>query len=303
MPTPVIAVVGSAMMDLTAYTDVIPAPGQTVVGKNFVTGFGGKGANQSVISAKCGADVVFIGSVGNDSFGDSIIENFNSVGVRSSFVTRSGNQTSVAHITVDTSGENRIIIVSNADQQLDPNSVYKAIMSIPNLSAVVAGHEISEEVIKEAFTAAKEKDCVTILNPAPYKSIPSEILSNTDYLIPNETEFCEMQKIKSIDNYDFTNAVFTSNIIVTLGEKGAIFKPKTGEQLSVTAPKVNVVDTTGAGDAFVGSFVSALLFGADAKTAIKFAIEVASLSVTKAGAQSSYPDKSEIASLRKSLII
>lgn len=237
MTTPVIAVVGSAMMDLTAYTDVIPAPGQTVIGKNFVTGFGGKGANQAVLSAKCGADVVFIGSVGNDSFGDSIIENFNSVGVTSSFVTRSGKQTSVAHITVDAFGENRIIVVSNADQQLDPNTVYKAIMSIPNLSAVVAGHEISEEVIKQAFKAAKERDCVTVLNPAPYRSISSEILSNTDYLIPNETEFCEMQNIKSLDNYDFTNTVFTANIIVTLGEKGAIFQPKSGEQVSVTAPR------------------------------------------------------------------
>lgn len=303
MIPPVIAVVGSAMMDLTAYTDLIPAPGQTVVGKNFVTGFGGKGANQAVISAKCGADVFFIGSVGNDSFGDSIIENFNSVGVASDFITRSGEQTSVAHITVDAAGENRIIVISNADQQLDPAAVYKAVISIPNLSAVVAGHEISDEVIRQAFKAGKERGCVTVLNPAPYRSISSEILGDTDYLIPNETEFCEMQSIKSIDNYEFTKAVFASNIIVTLGEQGAIFKPKTGEQLSVAAPKVDVVDTTGAGDAFVGSFVSALLFGADAKTAIKFAIEVASRSVTKAGAQSSYPDKSEITSLQKSLII
>jgi ribokinase len=293
----VIAVVGSAMMDLTAYADVLPEPGQTLAGQLFTTGFGGKGANQAVMAAHCGAEVHFIGKLGNDVFGKTIADNFVKVGIHSEFVDRSETPNGVAHIWVDGNGENRIIIIPGANHEIEAAKALAAINSIKDLSVVVAQCEIKQEVTLVAFKAAKARGCTTILNPAPYQEISGELLALCDWIIPNETEFRELHG--ELPTSDETLKGFRPgrNSIVTLGSQGAVFISAGGQLTKVGAPKVTAVDTTGAGDAFVGTFAYSLASGKDPVTAMTLGIKVASLSVTRKGAQSSYPHQAEIATL------
>jgi ribokinase len=293
----VIAVVGSAMMDLTAYADVLPEPGQTLAGQLFTTGFGGKGANQAVMAAHCGAEVHFIGKLGKDVFGAAIADNFVKVGIHSEYVDRSETPTGVAHIWVDGNGENRIIIIPGANHEIEIAKAVEAINTIQDLSVVVAQCEIKQEVTLAAFKAAKARGCTTILNPAPYQEISAELLALCDWIIPNETEFRELH-----GELPTTDAILQSfrpgkNSIVTLGSQGAVYVSADGQLTKVGAPKVTAVDTTGAGDAFVGTFAYSLASGKDPATAMTLGIKVASLSVTKKGAQSSYPHQAEISTL------
>ena len=293
----VIAVVGSAMMDLTAYAEVLPEPGQTLAGQLFTTGFGGKGANQAVMAAHCGAEVHFIGKLGNDVFGNAIADNFVKVGINSQYVGRSHTPNGVAHIWVDGNGENRIIIIPGANHEIEIDKATEAINSIIDLSVVVAQCEIKQEVTLAAFKAAKARGCTTILNPAPYQEISVELLALCDWIIPNETEFRELHG--ELPTSDETLKSFRpgKNSIVTLGSQGAVYISTDGHLTKVVAPKVTAVDTTGAGDAFVGSFAYSLASGKDPVAAMTLGIKVATLSVTRKGAQSSYPYQAEIATL------
>lgn len=297
MSKAVIAVVGSAMIDLTAYAKVIPAPGQTLEGDLFTTGFGGKGANQAVIAAHCGAHVHFVGKVGNDLFGDSIAENFKKLGIGSEFLERSDTPNGVAHIWVDANGENRIVIIPGANYEIESKKAVDAIESIADLSVVVAQCEIKQEVTLAAFTAAKKRGCVTILNPAPYQPLSNELLEVTDWIIPNETEFKELLGQAPSNDEVLKGFRPGKNSIVTLGAEGAVLIASNGNLTRVSAPKVNAVDTTGAGDAFVGVFAFGLASGKSPEDAIKLGIKVASMSVTRKGAQSSYPSQAEIETL------
>jgi ribokinase len=297
MSKAVIAVVGSAMIDLTAYATVIPAPGQTLEGELFTTGFGGKGANQAVIAAHCGAEVHFVGKLGKDLFGDSISENFKKLGIEAKYVERSETPNGVAHIWVDANGENRIVIIPGANYKIESKKATEAIESIADLAVVVAQCEIKQDVTLAAFSAAKKRGCITILNPAPYQPLSEELLAVTDWIIPNETEFKELH-----GHFPTSDEVLKSfrpgkNSIVTLGSEGAVLITSDGNLTRVSAPKVNAVDTTGAGDAFVGVFAFALASGKNAEHAMKLGIKVASMSVTRKGAQSSYPSQAEIETL------
>ncbi len=297
MNAPVIAVVGSAMMDLTAYADVLPEAGQTLAGQLFTTGFGGKGANQAVMAAHCGAQVHFIGKLGKDVFGDAIADNFIKVGINSEYVDRSETPNGVAHIWVDGQGENRIIIIPGANHEIEVTRAVESINSITDLQIVIAQCEIKQEVTVAAFRAAKARGCTTILNPAPFQELSTELLDLTDWLIPNETEFRELHG--SLPSSDEILKSFRpgKNSIVTLGSEGAVYISPQGQLHRVSAPKVTAVDTTGAGDSFVGSFAFSLASGKDPVDAMGFGIKVASSSVTRKGAQSSYPDQAEIATL------
>lgn len=297
MTDAVIAVVGSAMMDLTAYAEVLPEPGQTLAGQLFTTGFGGKGANQAVMAAQCGAQVHFIGKLGNDVFGSAIAENFVKVGIHSQYVDRSETPNGVAHIWVDGNGENRIIIIPGANHEIDPAKAVDAINAIADLQIVVAQCEIKQEVTTAAFRAAKARGCITILNPAPYQQLSAELLQLTDWLIPNETEFRELHGSLPTSDEILKSFRPGKSSIVTLGSEGAVYITPSGELHRVSAPKVVAVDTTGAGDCFVGGFAFSLASGKDPVEAMRFGIKVASFSVTKKGAQSSYPDQAEIATL------
>lgn len=297
MKPAVIAVVGSAMMDLTAYAQILPEPGQTLAGQHFTTGFGGKGANQAVMAAHCGAEVHFIGKLGEDVFGGSILENFVKVGINTDYVERSKTPTGIAHIWVDGDGENRIIIIPGANHEIEIEKAVDAINSIKDLSIVVAQCEIKQEVTLNAFRAAKARGCTTILNPAPYQEISPELLELCDWIIPNETEFREL--FGQLPTSDEILKIFRpgKNSIVTLGSQGAVYISADSQLTKVSAPKVTAIDTTGAGDAFVGAFAYSLASGSDPVSAMTLGIKVASISVTRKGAQSSYPDQAEIATL------
>jgi ribokinase len=297
MSAPVVAVVGSAMMDLTAYADVLPEPGQTLAGQLFTTGFGGKGANQAVMAALCGADVHFIGKLGDDVFGTAIAENFVKVGINSDFVETSSTPNGVAHIWVDGNGENRIIIIPGANHEIEISKAIGAINSIDNLSVVIAQCEIKQEVTLATFKAAKARGCTTILNPAPFQEISAALLELCDWIIPNETEFRELHGELPTNDEILKSFRPGKNSIVTLGSKGAVYISADGQIHHAPAPKVTAVDTTGAGDSFVGSFAFGLASGKDPIEAMKLGIAIASLSVTRKGAQSSYPNQTEIATL------
>ena len=297
MSKAVVAVVGSAMMDLTAYAPVLPEPGQTLVGELFTTGFGGKGANQAVIAAHCGAEVHFIGKIGNDLFGDSIATNFSTLGINSYFVERTDTPTGIAHIWVDGNGENRIIIIPGANHEIEITKAVAAINGIDNLSVVIAQCEIKQEVTLAVFSAAKTRGCITILNPAPYQELSQELLELCDWIIPNETEFRELHG--QLPSSDEILKTFRpgKNSVVTLGSLGAALINADGSIIRTSAPTVDVIDTTGAGDAFVGTFAYALASGKSSADALALGIKTASLSVTKKGAQSSYPTQAEISTL------
>jgi ribokinase len=293
----VIAVVGSAMIDLTAYVKTIPVAGQTLEGELFTTGFGGKGANQAVIAAHCGAEVHFVGKLGNDLFGDSIAENFDSLGIRSNFVDRSNTPNGVAHIWVDSNGENRIVIIPGANYEIESKRAVEAITSIKDLDVVVAQCEIRQEVTLAAFSAAKKRGCLTILNPAPYQPLSKELLELTDWIIPNETEFKELNGQLPTSDQILSSFRPGKNSIVTLGSEGAVLIAQDGAITRLSAPKTLAVDTTGAGDAFVGTFAFALASGKNPVDSMNLGIKVASMTVTRKGAQSSYPSQTEIATL------
>jgi ribokinase len=279
MKKPVIAVVGSAMMDLTAYAEVLPGPGETLVGKQFTTGFGGKGANQAVMAAIAGAEVFFVGKIGKDVFGDSFLENFSKRNVNTKYIERDDEPSGVAHIWVDGTGENRIIIIPGANHTIDKANAISAINEIPELGIVIGQCEIKQEVTLAAFKAAKARGAITILNPAPFETLSEELISHCDWIIPNETEYSALGEIDA-------------NILLTLGDKGV---HHLSSNLKVAALKVTPIDTTGAGDSFVGAFAAKLHEGAE--VAMKFGCVAAGLSVTKKGAQSSYPTYEEIATL------
>ena len=285
------------MMDLTAYANVLPEPGQTLVGEIFTTGFGGKGANQAVMAAICGARVHFIGKLGKDVFGDAIAENFKKVGIENSHVDRSDTPTGVAHIWVDGNGENRIIIIPGANHEIEIDRAVNAINSIPDLNIVIAQCEIKQRVTIAAFKAAKLRGCITILNPAPFEKLSQELIDLCDWIIPNESEFRELQGVLPTSDEILKSFRPGKNSIVTVGSQGAILINSDGSLVRCVAPETIPVDTTGAGDCFVGSFAYALSIGQDPESAMSFGVKVASNSVTKKGAQSSYPNQAEIKTL------
>ena len=293
----VVAVVGSAMIDLTAYAKNLPDAGQTVEGELFTTGFGGKGANQAVIAAHCGAEVHFIGKLGRDLFGQSIAENFNKLGINSDFVDHSDTPNGVAHIWVDGNGENRIIIIPGANYEIEKERAIQGINSIKDLSIVIGQCEIKQEITLAAFTAAKARGCTTILNPAPYQQLSQELLAVTDWIIPNETEFKELHGQLPTSDEILKNFRNGKNSIVTLGSEGAVLISADGTLTRTPAPKVQAIDTTGAGDAFVGTFAYGLACAKTATDAMSLGVRVASLTVTRKGAQASYPMQAEIATL------
>ena len=283
-------------MDLTCYADVLPTPGQTLFGNLFATGFGGKGANQAVMAALAGADVYMVGSIGDDLFGKSYKENFANQKVNSDFVKISELPTGVAHIWVDKSGENRIIVVSGANHGFDAKHAVSAINSIPELSIVIGQCEIPQAVTTAAFKAAKERGCITILNPAPFEDLSAELLEVTDWLIPNEVEFKQFTG-STPESFNLEKFREGKNSVITVGSAGAILISDSGIITRIPTELVNAVDTTGAGDCFIGSFSYALGCGLDPASAAQFACRIASISVTRKGAQSSYPRAAEISTL------
>jgi len=284
-----ICVVGSSNIDQIAYVDNTPSDGETVFGNEYRMGFGGKGANQAIMSGLMGAETYMITCLGDDVYADMTIDNYRKSGVNVDFIQRVPGSSGVAPIWVDGSGQNRIIVVSGANDLINGDDAVEAVKKIDDLKAVIGQFEIPLKVTEKVFQYAKSNNITTILNPAPAKIPSDNLLDATDWFIPNEVEFETISGLSAFEDDNLINYSKTikSNLIVTLGEKGAAYV-ENGTVKKINAPKVSAIDTTGAGDAFVGAFSYAIASGFTTEDSIKLGIERASDSVTKPGTQSSY---------------
>ena len=287
-----ICVVGSSNIDQISYVEKIPGDGETVFGSSYQMGFGGKGANQAIMASLLGAETYMITCLGEDVYADMTIENYKKNNINIDYLQIVPGSSGVAPIWVDESGQNRIIVISGSNDHIDAEKAIQALSEIEDLKIIVGQFEIPLEVTERVFSFAKENNITTILNPAPAK-IPSEnLLSLTDWFIPNEVEFATITKMDAFIDENLINYgnSLSGNLIVTLGDKGAATIDK-GSVIKIPAPSVKAVDTTGAGDAFVGAFAYGLASDLTPQDAIKLAIDRASNSVTKPGTQISYSKK------------
>ena len=296
---PAITVVGSIMTDMISYVPRLPGPGETLIGGRFEIGFGGKGANQAVMARRLGASVRMIACVGTDAFGDQAVENLVGQGIEAQFVYRSQAATGVAPIWVEADGTNRIAVIPGANDDMDPEQVAKTVLAQPS-QVVICQLEVPQPVTQAAFGAARTVGAITILNPAPAAEIGPELLALTDWLIPNETEFVSLlwtrtgtEAASVTDKHVLALASsVSSRLLVTLGEAGALMVDGR-EVLRLPAPLTQAVDTTGAGDAFVGAFGYGLASGLAPADAMTLALRCASFSVSRRGTQSSFPSPEE----------
>ena len=283
-----ICVIGSSNIDQFSYISEFPSSGETLIGDSFETGFGGKGANQAVMAGLLGADVYMISCLGNDIFGDSTINNFIENNVNVDHIQRVKVSSGVAPIWVNAKGENKIIVIPGANNEIDANKAKASLQEIENVSYLIGQAEIPMDVNHDVFDYAKQNNITTVFNPAPGKILESTFLKKIDWLIPNENEF---QIISGLDVTDENILEFSKtipcNLLVTYGEQGVLYV-EDDEIIKFKEPNVDAIDTTGAGDDFVGSFVYALTKDLKVDDAINLAIDKASLSVTKRGTQSSY---------------
>ncbi len=296
-----IVIVGSFNMDLTAYAERMPKPGETLPGRKFVTGPGGKGSNQAVAAARLGADVTFIGRVGNDVFAEAALSFWKQEGIHTDFVARDPeNATGVAPIWVDDSGENSIIVVLGANLHMTAADIDRAAAVIAAADVLITQLEINYDMVDYAMKVAKSHGVRTILNPAPAGKLSRETVALADYLTPNETELEILSGISG-DYEKAARSLLTRDgqaAVVTIGAGGAQWVSPTTSTI-IPAFKVTAVDTTGAGDAFNGGFAVALGEGKPLEEAIRFANATAALSVTKPGTAPSMPRRAEVEALLK----
>ncbi len=300
MKKPKICVVGSSNIDLVVNTERLPSRGETILGGEFLMVPGGKGANQAVAAAKLGAEVYFIAKLGDDIFGAQSFTNFKKVGVNVKYVaTTSKALSGVASIAVDKSGNNTIIVAPGANSLLSPEDVKKAEKDISSCGAVVCQLEIPIKTVEFAAKIAKKYKIPFILDPAPAQKLSPKLLRMTDVIKPNETEAQILTGIKVTDIKSAGKAAEkllkrgVKTVIITMGQKGCfVADGKMGKFLP--ARKVKAIDSTAAGDAFVGGLSICISSGCNMLEAISFAGDVAALSVTKMGAQSSMPSMKDV---------
>jgi ribokinase len=294
-----IAVVGSANVDLTTFNDAFPRPGETIFGKKFDLGFGGKGANQAVAARLCGANVGMVARVGNDIFGPATIKNLESQGIDATHVRiTEGVSSGVAPIFVDPTGQNRIIVIKGANDRLSPEDVDAAAPLLLKADTVVLQFEIPLPTVYHTIQFAGANGIRCIVNPAPAQPVDFKELAAADYFIPNESEAEAIagMPVHSIDEArkcaEFLLRQGMRRVIITLGERGSLAAGSDGMEL-IPAFKVHAVDSTGAGDAFIGSFAVFLGEGLAEKEALRRANLYAALSTTKAGTQKSFCNRVE----------
>jgi len=283
-----ICVIGSSNIDQIAYTQNIPADGETLFGDSFQMGFGGKGANQAVMAGLLGADVYMITCLGDDVYKEMTINNYEANNVNTDHIQLVKGASGVAPIWVDATGQNRIIVIPGANNEIDAQKAISSIEEIGNISVLVGQCEIPMEVNHEVFQHAKNNSITTIFNPAPAKKLEREFLEHISWLIPNENEFELISGMEpNDDNFLKFNEEIPCNLIVTLGEKGAVLVDENKTHY-FEAPTVNAIDTTGAGDSFIGTFAYELSESNSPESSVKKEVEKASKKKKKKGTQSSY---------------
>jgi len=297
-----IIVVGSLNMDLVVKASRHPMPGETLLGSDFATYHGGKGANQAVAAAKLSdhGSVIMIGCVGKDSFGQNLIQGVESVGVDSQFIrTDSTSASGIALITLDSNGQNTIVVAPGANSKLTPDDVLSSEVAFKDAGVLLMQLETPIETIIAAVNLAKKHGVQCILNPAPAIALPLSLLQQIDVLIPNQTELALLSN--SNDVMKGIETLLTSgvkNIVVTLGSDGAILA-NSEEVFKIAAHQVKVVDSVAAGDAFAGAFAVALSEGKSIFEAAIWGNAAGAIAVTRHGAQPSLPSKEEIQELIK----
>ena len=294
-----VVVVGSLNVDLVAFADRLPDAGETVAGTQFLQGSGGKGANQAVMAARFGAEVAFAGAVGDDPNGRTMVGALRAEGIDVDGIATVETTTGVASIWVDAAGQNRIVIVAGANGQVDGGAA-AALIERVRPTVVVGQFEIPPDVTCAAFAAARAVGATTVLNPAPGLAISPALLDATDWLVPNETELAliggpiltgrDRDDARQVEDYAVR---LGRGLIVTLGPRGAVVTTGTGSASWIAAPRVEPVDTTGAGDAFVGAFAAGLAVGLPPVQAARLGCRAASDSVTRPGTQASYPSAAD----------
>jgi ribokinase len=309
---PDVVVVGSFVQDLTWKCGTFPRPGETVIG-TFVTGPGGKGSNQAVASGRAGVPTLFVGAVGSDVFAEGARRFYKEEGIEARFVVKPGHATGTAAILVDAEGHNEIIVALGASAQLRPRDIDPAL--IRGARVVVCQHEANLPVNEHVFRMARRAGVTTVLNPAPMRAdFGPSILALTDVLIPNESEFVALVNLllRPGEADPLRESVLLSMgaeamhrlcrelgvpaVIVTLGRRGCFVSQASGAYALIPGHTgLKVVDTTGAGDAFVGGFAAGLVqSGGDLPTAARHGNAVAALSVTRFGTAPSMPTRAEI---------
>lgn len=289
---PGIAVVGSTMIDLISYAPRIPGAGQTIVGTDFRMGFGGKGANQAVMARLLGAAVAMVNTLGQDMYGDMTLANFAAFGINTTYVTRTTRSSGVAPIWVEPDGTNRIICVPGANDDMTPAAAVDAVRSLENLRVVVGQLEIPQAVTAAAFAEGRRRSAITVLNPAPAAELRPDLVCESDWIILNEHEFAFLSGLGADANDDDIRAYAArtgARLVVTLGSRGAALLESGGGIQRIAAVEVVPVDTTGAGDAFIGAFAFGIAAGLEDLAAVRLGVACASDSVTRLGTQSSFP--------------
>jgi ribokinase len=301
----VITVIGSLNMDFVNYVNRMPRSGETVIGKDFQQIPGGKGANQADTIAKLGVPVKMVGGIGDDIIGKKLLASLQRDGVDVSGIVIFENvSTGVATINVDDAGNNLIIVAPGANYRLLPEHVQDLKEAIVASKIIVCQLEIPLETVQCFLKFAKELGIITILNPAPAMNLDDELLSCVDLLIPNETELELLSDLPIRNEAEIITAAQTmikrgvKEVIVTVGAKGCVYVNSNGSRV-FKAYQVDVLDTTAAGDSFIGAMAVAINGGKTIEDAIVFAMAVAALTVTKKGAQSSLPYRHEVEELLK----
>ena len=293
-------VIGSLNMDMTVKVEELPKLGETIFGDDFYESCGGKGANQAVAISKLGMETEMIGMVGKDSQGEKLIQNLNKYGIKSDNIIKSDDLTGKAIITVDKKGDNNIIVIPGSNFKITKEYIQEKQDVIASSDVVILQNEIPFETVEFSLLKAKELGKITIFNPAPARQLSEKIFKNTDYLILNETEMEEIFGI-GINDKVYIGRIFHKkkecgirNIILTLGDNGSVLFSEDDNIKKYDAYEVKAVDTTAAGDSFIGAFTMKICETGDADKAIKYATAVSAIVVTRQGAQDSIPTREEI---------
>jgi len=293
-----ILVIGSINIDLVTNVKKTPRVGETVFGKEFLEFPGGKGANQAAAIGKLGGDVTMLGCVGTDAHGQFMVDSLKQSNVKVDWVNKSSlNHTGTALIMVNENGDNSIVVIPGTNFEVLPERITKDI--IKGFDIVIGQLEVPEETLSKAFKIAKDLGIMTLLNPAPAKQLSSELLESVSLLVPNETELEVLTGLTVNTNDDILRAYQelkkygTEQLIVTLGSQGSALVTQNGIQ-TFKAQKVKALDTTAAGDSFIGGLVTQLAMEKTIEEAIQYATKVAAITITRMGAQSSLPNKEEV---------